>query len=105
MIEVKGNVIDKQTRCVHYHSERDVIAIKFYCCQTYFPCVHCHEEHGCGKHAVWPKERFHEKAVLCGVCQTELTIEQYMTSNYHCPHCNAAFNPGCQLHAHYYFEA
>ncbi|AXM89925.1 hypothetical protein CI793_04885 [Anoxybacillus ayderensis] len=104
MIEVKGSVIDKHTRCVHYHSERDVIAIKFYCCKTYFPCVHCHEQHGCGKHVVWPKERFHEKAILCGVCQTELTIEQYMTSNYHCPHCYAAFNPGCQLHAHYYFE-
>ena len=35
---VAGDVIDSETRCTHYHSELDIIAIKFYCCDTYFPC-------------------------------------------------------------------
>ena len=45
---VAGNVIDSETRCAHYHTELDIIAIKFYCCDTYFPCYQCHEESGCG---------------------------------------------------------
>ena len=40
---IKGTVLDKETRCAHYHSEIDRIAIKFFCCNTYFPCYECHE--------------------------------------------------------------
>ncbi len=31
-IIVKGKLVDDQTRCVHYRSTLDVIAIKFKCC-------------------------------------------------------------------------
>ena len=34
--DVKGNGVDKETRCLHYHSEVDRIAIKFYCCNSYY---------------------------------------------------------------------
>ena len=77
-LHVSGNVIDSETRCAHYHTELDIIAIKFYCCDTYFPCFQCHEEAGCGNAKVWPIERFDEKAVLCGCCGHELTINEYL---------------------------
>ncbi|WP_041121280.1 CHY zinc finger protein [Jeotgalibacillus alimentarius] len=101
---VYGAVIDSETRCTHYHSEKDIIAIKFYCCGQYFPCVSCHDENGCGHRQVWPAERFSEKAILCGKCGIELTIDEYLQSNSACPSCNSAFNPGCSLHKHLYFE-
>jgi uncharacterized CHY-type Zn-finger protein len=101
---VAGNVIDSETRCAHYHSELDIIAIKFYCCNTYFPCFQCHEESGCGDQKVWPKERFGEKAVLCGKCKNELTVDQYKDSGYRCTFCGAKFNQGCGLHWELYFE-
>lgn len=104
MIRVSGNVVDSETRCTHYHSELDIVAIKFYCCDTYFPCHSCHEEAGCGGHNVWPKKKFDEKAILCGCCRHELTINEYMTCHYKCPSCKAAFNPGCGLHKGLYFE-
>lgn len=101
-IEVKG-AIDEETRCKHYHSEKDLIAIKFYCCNEFFPCYFCHLEHGCGKEAVWPFEHFHEKAILCGACKEVLTIEQYLKHHEACPKCHASFNPGCEHHSHLYF--
>lgn len=102
--QVLGLTIDKETRCVHYHSPKDIIAIKFYCCQTYFPCFQCHEEYSDHASQVWPKEQFNEKAILCGVCRTELSIHEYLQCHSSCPSCKASFNPGCQLHYHLYFE-
>jgi uncharacterized CHY-type Zn-finger protein len=104
MIQISGNVIDSETRCTHYHSDLDIIAIKFYCCDTYFPCFQCHVESGCGNPRVWPKKEFSEKAVLCGKCKNELTVNQYKDSGYVCPICQAKFNPGCGLHWELYFE-
>lgn len=102
-IQVKG-AIDNETRCKHYHMDNDRIAIKFYCCGEYFPCYQCHEEHGCGKIEVWPKTKFEEKAILCGSCGKELTIQAYLDSGYHCPTCQGKFNPNCYFHYHLYFE-
>ncbi|WP_408606663.1 CHY zinc finger protein [Domibacillus epiphyticus] len=101
---VRGSVLDDETRCAHYHKEIDRIAIKFYCCQTYYPCHSCHEEDGCGSAKVWPKERFDEKAVLCGGCGHELTVQEYLDCQSKCPNCSTSFNPGCSLHKHFYFE-
>ncbi|PPA70632.1 CHY zinc finger protein [Jeotgalibacillus proteolyticus] len=102
--KVAGELVDRETRCKHYYSKKDIIAIKFFCCQTYFPCFSCHRSSGCQNHAVWPKDRFDEKAVLCGSCGTELSIRDYLACHSQCPECAAYFNPGCSLHAHYYFE-
>lgn len=100
---IKG-AIDNETRCEHYHSQNDRIAIKFYCCGAYFPCIKCHERYGCGNLKVWPRETFDQKAILCGSCKTELTINEYLNSGNQCPACHKAFNPGCALHYHLYFE-
>ena len=103
MPEVKGNTVDEQTRCTHYHSQLDVIAIKFKCCNTYYPCYYCHEETAGHKAEVWPSDEFDTKAILCGVCKQEMTIREYKTSNYQCPHCSSSFNPKCSNHNHLYF--
>ena len=100
---VKGLDVDPETRCRHYHSPIDRIAIKFYCCREYYPCFECHTAVGCGNHQVWPKEKFSEKAVLCGSCGYELSVEEYLDCASSCPNCTEAFNPGCSLHRHLYF--
>ncbi|MFD2611789.1 CHY zinc finger protein [Paenibacillus gansuensis] len=96
--------IDGRTRCKHYHSERDIIAIKMKCCETYYSCYYCHQEEAGHVAAVWPAEQWNTPAVLCGNCRSKLTVRQYMDCDYSCPSCGAAFNPGCKLHNHYYFE-
>lgn len=101
---IKGKLVDEQTRCVHYHSSADVIAIKFKCCGEYYPCFQCHEKEAGHAAAVWKKEEWDETAILCGVCGHEMTIREYVCSNNQCPRCNAAFNPGCSRHYHLYFE-
>ena len=42
--EVKGVEVDDESRCAHYHSERDIIAIKMKCCGEYYACKDCHDE-------------------------------------------------------------
>lgn len=102
--DVQGNIIDEQTRCKHYHAARDIIAIKFACCDTYYPCFQCHEEQAGHPVKVWNETEFREKAVLCGNCGHELAIIEYLNSGAVCPHCEAAFNPGCERHYHLYFQ-
>jgi len=104
MIEVKGKPVDDQTRCEHYHSPLDIIAIKFKCCDDYFPCYQCHQETVDHNPLVWPKDELDTKAVLCGVCKHELTINEYVNSQNYCPNCKSGFNPGCGNHYHLYFE-
>jgi uncharacterized CHY-type Zn-finger protein len=101
---VNGKAIDNQTRCVHYHSPLDIIAIKFKCCNVYYPCYFCHAEEAGHAAVRWIKEEFNQKAILCGNCKNELTIEEYFKSNYQCPYCKADFNPKCSNHNHLYFE-
>jgi uncharacterized CHY-type Zn-finger protein len=101
---VKGKTIDQETRCVHYHSAKDIISIKFYCCEDYYPCHRCHEETADHSAKVWPQKLFNTKAILCGACHNELSVTEYLSCKSRCPHCQAAFNPGCNLHIHLYFE-
>jgi uncharacterized CHY-type Zn-finger protein len=101
---LKGRLLDEQTRCTHYHSELDIIAIKFKCCNSYYPCFQCHEETTDHKPEIWEKTELHEKAILCGVCKCELTIFEYLNCNSKCPNCQSAFNPKCENHYHLYFD-
>jgi len=101
--EVRGVNLDVQTRCAHYHGPTDIIAIKMKCCRVYYACKDCHAELADHPIAVWPESEWGEKAILCGACQSELTILEYMRSGYSCVHCSAQFNPKCQNHYHHYF--
>ena len=102
MPAVHGKTIDSQTRCVHYGTPLDIVAIKFRCCGDYYPCHLCHAE--CAGHpaALWSLGEYDQKAILCGACSAELTIAEYRAVE-QCPRGAAAFNPGCALHAHLYF--
>ncbi len=103
-LQVLGISLDTQTRCYHYHSARDVIAIKFKCCNTYYACYACHEALA-GHHAQkWARSEFNEHAILCGACHKELTIQDYLSCSSSCPHCGALFNPGCKSHWNLYFD-
>ncbi len=103
-VQVKGKVIDHQTRCTHYHSALDIIAIKFKCCNTYYPCYSCHQEDTDHVAVPWPVDERDTKAVLCGACGHELTIAEYLSSHNTCPSCHASFNPNCAKHYGLYFE-
>ena len=100
---LKGKLVDDQTRCEHYYSEQDIIAIKFKCCNTYYPCFECHQETTNHPTQIWNKEEFETLAILCGNCKTEISINSYLKSEYHCPNCKAAFNSNCSKHYHLYF--
>ncbi|MEB2280566.1 hypothetical protein LAV73_11215 [Lysinibacillus xylanilyticus] len=101
-MKILGNVIDHQGRCQHYFKKQDTISIKFKCCGEYYPCYKCHEENSNHKIQPWKKEDFHEKAIFCGVCKSELTIHDYVNHT-NCKHCHTLFNPNCSKHFHIYF--
>ncbi|WP_346266330.1 CHY zinc finger protein [Salirhabdus euzebyi] len=96
--------MDPQTRCKHYHSNQDIIAIRLGCCNVYYSCYECHEELADHPASPVPKEHFHQQHIFCGLCHSILTVHEYLNSNNNCPNCNALFNPNCKLHYHLYFE-
>lgn len=102
-MDVYGATVDKETRCIHYHGETDIVAIKFKCCGRYYPCYQCHDEEADHDRVVWSKEDYSKKAILCGKCGHECSIEDYMTHQ-KCLHCHALFNPNCRFHYDLYFE-
>ena len=103
--EVHGVDVDPETRCSHWHSPLDIIAIKFKCCGQWYPCLECHSELAGHPASVWPKAEFAESAILCGACGAKLSVDEYSTCGSVCPSCRAPFNPGCSKHFHFYFEA
>ena len=100
---VLGPTVDDETRCIHYRTPVDIIAIKFFCCGDYYPCHLCHEETADHPARQWPRDRRGEKAVLCGVCRTELSIGAYLSTD-SCPACHSLFNERCRLHTPLYFD-
>lgn len=102
--EVIGTNVDAQTRCAHYHNEIDIIAIKFKCCEKWFPCYQCHAENTDHSPEVWSINERDEKAVLCGNCGHQLMISEYMNCDSLCPKCENRFNPKCANHYDLYFE-
>jgi len=95
--------IDNEGRCKHYHGENDTTLLKFKCCNKYYPCYKCHSENEIHEVQLWKKEEFHKKAILCGVCKKELTINDYLHMET-CKYCNITFNPNCSKHYIKYFD-
>lgn len=100
---VRGALVDGETRCVHYRSPLDVVAIQFACCREFYPCHLCHADAVDHVAAQWPLDSREEPAILCGVCGHRSTIAEYLHVD-SCPTCAAPFNPGCKLHAELYFH-
>ena len=103
-VRVVGIDVDAQTRCAHYHSALDVVALKFKCCGVWHPCIDCHRALADHAPLPWPLAERSAEAVLCGACGTRMSIAAYLACANACPHCGAAFNPGCAAHYHLYFE-
>ncbi|MCO8244566.1 MULTISPECIES: CHY zinc finger protein [unclassified Haladaptatus] len=103
-IDVHGIDVDAETRCAHYDTECDVIAIRFSCCNEYYPCFRCHDAVADHPRETWAKDERDTEAVLCGVCGSELTISEYLGCESQCPECDAEFNPGCANHYELYFD-
>ena len=103
-IDVLGVDVDAETRCGHYAAPADVIALRFKCCDAWYPCIDCHRALTGHQVEVWSIDERLERAVLCGVCGAALTVAAYLGCGSRCPHCAADFNPGCALHHHLYFE-
>src|SRR5262245_61056688 len=100
---VHGVRLDAQTRCAHWHSALDIVAIKMACCGQYYACRQCHDELADHRAEVWPAAAWDRPAILCGACGSELSIRAYLGCDSRCPACAAPFNPGCQTHKHLYF--
>lgn len=102
--QVHGIDVSALTQCAHWNSKRDIIAIKHKCCDQYYACISCHDALAHHPPQVWPRHERQSKAVLCGSCRAELTIDEYMSCGNTCSGCGAAFNPGCSKHYDLYFE-
>jgi uncharacterized CHY-type Zn-finger protein len=102
-VPLRGVAVGPETRCIHYAGPRDVIAIRFACCEVYYSCFQCHAATTDHPTTPWPHARRHEPAVLCGVCDRPMSAAAYLRSDHTCPHCGAAFNPGCAAHHDRYF--
>lgn len=101
---VHGIDLDAHTRCVHWHSVRDIVAIRMKCCRRYYACRECHDALESHAAETWPRTERDQKAVLCGACGEQLTIAAYLGGEDVCPACGSEFNPGCRAHRHFYFE-
>jgi len=101
---VRGLDLDPQTRCAHWHSALDIVALKLRCCGAYYACRDCHDALAGHPAQVWPRADWDAPAVLCGGCGAEMSVAQYLACDDRCPACAAPFNPGCKLHRHLYFE-
>jgi len=103
-VPLRGVDVGPETRCAHYRGPQDVIAVRFPCCNAFYPCHACHEaltDHAAER---WAPDQFDTPGVLCGQCRAVLSIEQYLNANSTCPSCGTAFNPGCARHHNRYFE-
>jgi uncharacterized CHY-type Zn-finger protein len=97
-----------QSRCAHWHSELDVLALRSPCCDKFYACASCHDE--LEDHALqpWPAgTALSTQALLCGVCETAFSAGEYLGGGGCCPRpsCAAPFNPGCKGHWPIYFSA
>ncbi|KIK56448.1 hypothetical protein GYMLUDRAFT_204868 [Collybiopsis luxurians FD-317 M1] len=102
---VHGLSVSTSSQCAHWHSDRDIVAIKHKCCNKFWACYNCHEAGADHTNQIWPKiEQNDTKAVLCGNCSHELTISEYLATGSQCTSCSALFNPRCSNHYHLYFE-
>ncbi|MFC8730854.1 CHY zinc finger protein [Luteimicrobium sp. NPDC057192] len=99
---VRGAVVDDETRCIHWSSPLDVVALRFWCCAVWYPCFECHEDDADHPARPRPRSAWDEPSALCGVCGHVMTTPEYRASDA-CSRCAAPFNPGCRTHAHLYF--
>ncbi|WP_192496797.1 CHY zinc finger protein [Pseudoclavibacter sp. CFCC 14310] len=105
-LPVRGVDLDPASRCAHWHTELDIVALRFACCDTYWACTECHAQLADHAALPWPVDRA-QPAVRCGGCGSQFNASAYLTTMETiepcCPVCGAAFNPRCSRHHDIYF--
>jgi uncharacterized CHY-type Zn-finger protein len=101
---IRGVSVNERTQCAHYHSEQDIVAVRFKCCDEFYACIHCHAELAGHAPVVWGRQERHVHAIFCGNCRNTLAIAEYVSCQNACPRCGAGFNPNCKQHYQFYFE-
>ena len=102
-LAVRGIDIDAATRCAHYNTPLDIVAIRMHCCGEYYACRECHDALADHVATLWPLSERDRRAIRCGNCRAELSIAEYLAAPDACPRCGARFNPGCRNHRGLYF--
>eukprot|EP00939_MAST-03C_sp_MAST-3C-sp1_P005473 g5473.t1 len=95
----------KETRCTHWHSALDRVAIQASCCLKFYACVQCHD--ACESHRWKPwkaSTSLQHHALLCGACGNTFSFVSYFSSPDKCSTCSASFNPNCKRHWDVYFS-
>ena len=103
MVQAQGLLVDAESRCVHYHTDKDIVSLQCYECRKYYACYQCHNALETHTFTPYPLSLKEDRTILCGSCKKTLTYEEYSKKS-SCPYCNAAFNPACQRHHSYYFK-
>ena len=93
--KIYGIQTDKEGRCIHYHSEVDIIANKCAKCMKFYACYKCHDE--LEDHTFEPVDPEDEDTVMCGSCGRLFSYTEY-AGLIKCPECSHGFNKGCSLH-------
>ena len=75
--QINGLLVDDQSRCQHYHSPLDIVALKCFECQKYYACYQCHDRLEAHIYRAYPCQLKQDKVLICGVCRHEMTIEEY----------------------------
>jgi uncharacterized CHY-type Zn-finger protein len=102
--DIFGLDLDAASRCRHWHSPLDIVAMRFKCCGKFFACADCHE--ALAGHSIerWTPADTEQVVARCGQCGLCMTLSGYLTCDDSCPGCRAPFNPGCRKHRGIYFE-
>jgi uncharacterized CHY-type Zn-finger protein len=92
---VRGVDVD-ETGCAHNGTERDVVAIRSPCCDTFYPCHRCYVMSSTKTPSGGPWG-------TRGARGAELAIQAYIGVSA-CPDRGIRFNPGCADHHDRYVE-
>nr|WP_081214804.1 CHY zinc finger protein [Streptococcus oralis] len=103
MMKIYGLLVDDESRCVHYHSEKDIVSLQCYECKKYYACYQCHNALENHNFAPYPLSLTEDRPILCGKCKKILTFQEYQKQTA-CPYCKTFFNSGCKEHHSYYFK-
>ena len=68
-VPLRGIDIDAETRRAHWDDQVDVIALRFACCDAYYPGVSCHEAATDHDPVGWPRDRLSLAGGLCHVVE------------------------------------
>ncbi|EFA24667.1 CHY zinc finger [Streptococcus sp. M143] len=103
MIQAHGLLVDDESRCVHYHSVKDIVSLQCYECKKYYACYQCHNSMETHVFSPYPLALTEDQPILCGACKRTMTFQEYQ-KQIACPYCSAPFNPGCKQHHSFYFK-